>query len=216
VQLCVIAKEPRPGFAKTRLSPPCTPRQAAAIAEASLADTLEAVLCADAHRRLLVLDGAVGRWLPEGFEVVPQADGGLDRRLAAAFAWCFSTMPDEPVVLIGMDTPQVRPEELVDAGERLHAGADAVLGPATDGGYWLIGLRTMVRGAFTGVPMSSAETGGAQRRRLESLGCSVETIGALDDVDRFADAERVAAQHSAGRLAAAVACVVREPVDAFR
>ena len=79
MQLCVIAKEPRPGFAKTRLTPPCTMTQAAAIAEAALADTLDAVLTTPARRRVLALDGAVGSWLPPGFEVVPQSDGGLDQ-----------------------------------------------------------------------------------------------------------------------------------------
>jgi glycosyltransferase A (GT-A) superfamily protein (DUF2064 family) len=141
MQLCVIAKEPRPGFSKTRLTPPCTPADAASIAAAALADTLDVVRSTPARRRVLALDGSTGDWLPDGFDVIPQAEGGLDARLAAAFASCFATHPDEPVVLIGMDTPQVTADHLLTAGARLNAGADAVLGPATDGGYWLIGLR---------------------------------------------------------------------------
>jgi rSAM/selenodomain-associated transferase 1 len=215
VQLCVIAKEPRPGFAKTRLTPPCTREQAATIAEAALADTLDAVARTPASRRVLVLDGDVGSWLPPGFEVVPQSGGGLEQRLAAAFAFCFSTVPDEPIVLIGMDTPQVQPAMLTDAGQRLHR-ADAVLGPATDGGYWLIGLRTSVPGAFAGVPMSTGETGEAQRTRLERIGCSVELVNELDDVDTFADARRVAAQYPTGRFASAVAPAMREPAGTIR
>src|SRR5690606_41709335 len=57
-------------------------------------------------RRVLVLDGSPGPWLPPGFDVVPQGTGGLDERLADAFARC-----DGPALLIGMDTPQVRSEE---------------------------------------------------------------------------------------------------------
>ena len=69
--LLVIAKEPRPGRVKTRLTPPFTPEEAAALAEAALADTLDAVARTPAERRVLVLDGTPGPWLPAGFEVVP-------------------------------------------------------------------------------------------------------------------------------------------------
>jgi hypothetical protein len=215
MQLCVIAKEPRPGFAKTRLTPPCTPAQAAAIAEAALADTLDAVLRAPARRRVLALDGVIGSWQPPGFTVVPQAEGGLDQRLAAAFTFCFSTMPDEPVVLIGMDTPQVQPTALIDAGHRLHSGADAVLGLATDGGYWLVGLRTLTPRAFADVPMSADVTGAVQQSQLRRLGCSIELLDELDDVDTFADARRVASLCQPGRFSSAVAAVTRKPMHAL-
>ena len=64
-----MAKEPVPGRVKTRLVPPCTPRQAAALAEAALADTLHTVLAAPARRRVLVLEGEPGPWLPAGFDM---------------------------------------------------------------------------------------------------------------------------------------------------
>ncbi|MFC9290815.1 glycosyltransferase, partial [Streptomyces sp. NPDC057052] len=64
--LLVIAKEPLPGRVKTRLTPPFAPWEAAALAEAALADTLAAVAAAPAVRRRLVLDGAPGPWLPPG------------------------------------------------------------------------------------------------------------------------------------------------------
>ncbi|CAM5579726.1 hypothetical protein SVIOM342S_07620 [Streptomyces violaceorubidus] len=86
--LLVIAKQPRPGRVKTRLTPPFTPAEAAALAEAALADTLGAVAATPARRRVLVLDGDPGPWLPPGFDVVPQGAGGLDARLADAFAGC--------------------------------------------------------------------------------------------------------------------------------
>ncbi|NEA38306.1 DUF2064 domain-containing protein, partial [Streptomyces sp. SID11385] len=129
--LLVIAKEPRAGRVKTRLTPPFTPAQAAALAEASLTDTLRTVAAAPATRRVLVLDGTPGPWLPPGFDVVPQCAGGLDERLAAAFAACAG-----PALLIGMDTPQVTPA-LLDV--RLAKG-EAVFGPALDGGFWALGL----------------------------------------------------------------------------
>lgn len=154
--LLVIAKEPLPGRVKTRLTPPFTPRQAARLAEAALVDTLHAVAAAPATRRVLVLDGAPGPWLPSGFEVLPQCAGGLDERLADAFAHCSG-----PALLIGMDTPQVTPELLtVD-----FAGCDAYLGPAEDGGFWALGLAEPDPALLRGVPMSTPETGAAQRER---------------------------------------------------
>lgn len=103
--LLVIAKEPLPGRVKTRLTPPYTPQEAAALAEAALTDTLHALLRTPARRRVLVLDGSPGAWLPSGYEVAPQAAGGLDERIAAAFGLC----DDGPALLVGMDTPQLTP-----------------------------------------------------------------------------------------------------------
>src|SRR3954453_7863998 len=83
--LIVIAKAPVPGRVKTRLCPPCTPAQAAALAEASLRDTLAAVLRTRAQRRVVALDGAPGPGLPDGFEVIAQRGGGGAERLTSVF-----------------------------------------------------------------------------------------------------------------------------------
>ncbi|MDX3224985.1 DUF2064 domain-containing protein [Streptomyces sp. ME19-01-6] len=194
--LLVIAKEPRPGRVKTRLTPPFTPREAAVLAEAALTDTLHTVAAAPVSRRVLVLDGAPGGWLPPGFEVVPQCAGGLDERLADAFAGC-----DGPALLIGMDTPQVTPELLtVD-----FAGCDACFGPAQDGGFWSLGLADPDPGLLRGVPMSTAVTGAVQRERLVAAGLRVRDLPRLRDVDTALDAEAVAASAPHGRFAAAFA-----------
>ncbi|MGW2343417.1 TIGR04282 family arsenosugar biosynthesis glycosyltransferase [Streptomyces sp. NPDC001661] len=194
--ILVIAKEPRPGRVKTRLTPPFTPQEAAELAEAALADTLEAVAQAPAARRVLVLDGAPGPWLPPGFEVVPQCAGGLDERLAAAFAQC-----DGPALLIGMDTPQVRPDLLtVD-----FADCDAWFGPALDGGFWALGLAAPDPRLLRGVPMSTAHTGAAQRARLVGAGLTVRDLPPLRDVDTAEDAAAVAAEAPHGRFAARLA-----------
>ncbi|MEU2894570.1 TIGR04282 family arsenosugar biosynthesis glycosyltransferase [Streptomyces sp. NPDC001273] len=191
VTLLVIAKEPRPGRVKTRLTPPFTPEEAAALAEAALADTLEAVARTPARRRVLVLDGTPGPWLPAGVEVVPQCAGGLDERLAAAFAGC-----DGPALLIGMDTPQVTPELLtVD-----FADCDAYFGPAEDGGFWALGLAEPDPGLVRGVPMSTPDTGAVQRRRLTRL--RVRDLPLLRDVDTADDAAVVAATAPGGHFAA--------------
>ncbi|MDU0255102.1 DUF2064 domain-containing protein [Streptomyces sp. PU10] len=194
--LLVIAKEPRPGRVKTRLTPPFTPVEAAALAEAALADTLAAVVATPARRRVLVLDGAPGPWLPPGFDVVPQCAGGLDERLAEAFGGCAG-----PALLIGMDTPQVTPD-LLDVDLRDH---DACFGPAEDGGFWALGLARPEPALVRGVPMSTPVTGAVQRERLLAAGLRVRDLPRLRDVDTAADARAVAALAPHGRFAARLA-----------
>ncbi|MFF9003021.1 DUF2064 domain-containing protein [Streptomyces achromogenes] len=197
--LLVIAKEPVPGRVKTRLTPPYTPEEAAALAEASLIDTLRTVLGAPARRRLLVLDGDPGPWLPPGFEVVPQVPGGLDERIAGAFAHC----DRGPALLVGMDTPQLTAELLSAVGQEGH---DAWFGPAADGGFWALGLADPTRaGALVrGVPMSTDRTGAAQQLRLTEAGLTVSHLPLLRDVDTAADAAAVAGLCPPGSRFAAV------------
>ncbi|WP_329309776.1 TIGR04282 family arsenosugar biosynthesis glycosyltransferase [Streptomyces sp. NBC_01262] len=203
VTLLVIAKEPVPGRVKTRLTPPYAPWQAAALAEAALADTLHAVLRTPARRRVLVLDGAPGPWLPPGFEVVPQATGGLDERLAAAFA----RYDDGPALLVGMDTPQLTPELLAPAlAPGGWDGCEAWFGPAADGGFWTLGLSepALAPALIRGVAMSTPATGEIQRRRLTDAGLRVRDLPPLRDVDTAADAAEVAAAVPRSRFAAAL------------
>ncbi|MDO9408333.1 TIGR04282 family arsenosugar biosynthesis glycosyltransferase [Patulibacter sp.] len=189
----VIAKAPRAGRSKTRLCPPCTPQQAADLAEAALGDTLAAVLAAPAGRRVVVLEGEPGAWLPDGFEVVPQRGDGLDERLAGAFQDVAADATGG-AVLVGMDTPQVTPGDLADAWAALQAdGTDAVLGHAPDGGYWSIGLRVQDPALFVGLPMSTEHTGADQEARLRAHDLSVSLLPERRDVDLIDDARAVAA-----------------------
>jgi uncharacterized protein len=189
--LVVIAKAPAPGRSKTRLCPPCTPEQAAALAEAALRDTLAAVAATPARRRVLALDGEPGRWLPPGFELHLQRGDGLGERLCNALA-----AAEGPALVVGMDTPQLSPALLRLAARRLaKPDVDAVLGPAVDGGYWTIGLDRPRPEAFDGVPMSSADTCATQRARLAQLGLRIAELPALRDVDTIADAASVARDH---------------------
>jgi glycosyltransferase A (GT-A) superfamily protein (DUF2064 family) len=189
--LLVIAKAPRAGHSKTRLCPPCTPRQAAGLAEAALADTLDAVLAARADRRVLVLDGVPGPWLPDGFEVVRQRGDGLADRLANGFADAGG-----PGFLVGMDTPQVTPELLDEALDH-----EVAFGLASDGGWWGLGLPAPLP-VFDGVPMSSIFTGAFQRARLRAAGLDPHELPVLRDVDTIADALDVAATAPWTRFAA--------------
>lgn len=200
----VVAKAPVAGRVKTRLCPPCTPDQAAVIAEAALADTLTAVARCGAVRKIVALEGEPGPWLPSGFEVIPQTSGDLGRRLTAAWQ-----AVGGPGLQIGMDTPQLSSELLDHAlGQLMTPSVDAVLGPAEDGGWWAIGLRRADPRVFVGVPMSTPATGAAQLARLEQLGMSVRTLAALRDLDHIEDGLAIAHLHPALRTAHAVRSVL--------
>jgi rSAM/selenodomain-associated transferase 1 len=207
MNLLVIAKAPVAGRVKTRLCPPCTPTQAARLAEAALADTLAACAGADA-RRVLVLDGRPGDWLPDGWDVIAQRGNGLAERLEAAFADAGG-----PALLVGMDTPQVTARHL-RAGLAALGEADAVYGPAADGGYWAIGLRHPDPAVFARVPMSRVYTGAIQRARLAALGLRTVELPVLRDVDDIAAARAVAAAAPASRFAAALADIAPAAVAA--
>ncbi|NEC44359.1 DUF2064 domain-containing protein [Streptomyces sp. SID8016] len=199
-ELLVIAKEPVAGRVKTRLCPPFSPAEAAELAAASLADTLETLLALPARRRVLVLDGRPGDWVPPGFEVVPQSGGGLDERLAAAFGGCTG-----PALLVGMDTPQIGAAHLAPAlAPDAWDGCGAWFGPAEDGGFWALGLAEPDPALLLGVPMSVPETGAVQRSRLVEAGLAVRELPVLVDVDTAADARRVASAAPGGRFAAAL------------
>jgi uncharacterized protein len=201
VALLVIAKEPLPGRAKTRLTPPCSAVQAAELARASLLDTLDVIARTPAARKVLVFEGDARRWRPEGFEIIPQRGSGLGERLAAAFDDVQS-----PALLVGMDTPQLTPRLLLDGMRALAAhDVDAVLGPAHDGGYWSVGFNEPVSGAFNKVPMSCESTWITQRARLGELGLRVHEQPLLRDVDTIEDARAVASAAPHTRFARALA-----------
>ena len=196
----VIAKTPAAGRVKTRLTPPLTPTQASDVAWACLIDTLAAVGRVPARRRVLLLDGDPGAWVPDGFDIVAQRGEGLADRLTAGF-----TDVDDDAIVIAMDTPHLDSDDLAVALSALQDSHDTVFGPATDGGFWLLGLRRAIDAAavFDGIPMSTADTGAAQLERLRGLGLTTLMLGPLRDIDTIDDVLAVAAAHphsSLGRL----------------
>ncbi|MFD5467379.1 DUF2064 domain-containing protein [Kitasatospora sp. NPDC127059] len=159
-----------------------------------------------AGRRLLVLDGEPGDWLPPGWEVLPQGGGGLDRRLAAAFAHAARLAPDAPALLVGMDTPQLAPAALAEPlSAARRPGLDAWYGPAADGGFWALGLarptERLAARLLHDVPMSTPDTGAALLRRLAEAGLAVHRLPRLTDVDTVDDARQVAEEAPHSRFA---------------
>jgi glycosyltransferase A (GT-A) superfamily protein (DUF2064 family) len=211
IQLLLLAKAPVPGRVKTRLCPPWTPEESALVAAAALQDTIDTLSAVPAVARTLVLDNPTGAAVdvPPGWQVTAQRGGLLDERIAAAFV--DTARPGVASLLVGMDTPQLTAEHLATAADALadsevHAGAHAVLGPAFDGGWWLLGLRDPTAAtAVRGVTMSTASTAEHTAAALRGRGLSVVATTTLRDVDTVADAVAVAADRRAGRFARTVA-----------
>jgi glycosyltransferase A (GT-A) superfamily protein (DUF2064 family) len=204
----VLAKQPLPGHSKTRLAPRYGDVGAARLAAAALADTLDVVRQVPRARKVLVLAGDPQGVDCAGFQVVGQAAGSHAERIQAAFE-----LVDGPAVLVGMDTPQLRPG-LVDLDR--SAPVDAWLGPAQDGGWWAMGLRHAARDAgrvLAGVPMSTPRTGALQRIRLEEAGLRVAVLPTLRDVDEPDDARAVAALIPRSRFGRELAALEAPAVD---
>lgn len=193
--ILVVAKAPVAGLAKTRLMPRFGPEGAADLAAAALLDTLAAVSDADVDVRIVALTGDLtaaqrGDEIASalvGFTVIPQRGAGFSERLVSAHTEA-ATLAGRPVLQIGMDTPQVTAGHLSDAARLLVDGAvDAVFGPATDGGWWALGVSDpSTATVLRDVPMSRADTGALTLAALEGRGASVAALTELTDVD-FAD-----------------------------
>lgn len=186
--LVLIAKEPLPGKAKTRLHPPLSLEQAAELAAASIQDTLAVMAQIPATRRIIAFEGNLLPLGSELCEVMTQTTGSLDVRLGAIFDEC-----DGPTVLIGMDTPQLSVSDLEPAFSAWPSDIDAFFGPATDGGFWALGLAEPTGDLLRGVPMSQGDTGELQLKRLAEAGLRVGMLPALTDVDTIDNARDVAA-----------------------
>ncbi|BBZ06213.1 hypothetical protein MDOR_03820 [Mycolicibacterium doricum] len=196
VTVLVVAKAPVPGLAKTRLAVTVGLEMAAVIAAAALLDTLDAVLAAPVQARVVALTGDIDaaqhnsgvlRAKLSGFTVVDQRGDSFAERLVHAHADAAAAVGDRPILQIGMDTPQVTADLLGRCAQTL-LGADAVLGPARDGGWWLLGVRTAgMADCLREVPMSRGDTGALTRKRLQDRGIDVVMVDEVADVDTAAD-----------------------------
>jgi rSAM/selenodomain-associated transferase 1 len=175
--VAVVAKEPVAGHAKTRLAPALGPGGAAAAAAAMLVDTLAVVARVDAEPWLCFTPGAARERLAAqapGFRLLPQSGGDLGDRLAAC-AVALRAAGAERIAIVGADTPHLRPA-WYEAALTLVDQVDLVLGPALDGGYYLVAGREPPRELFV-------ET----LRRAERHRLRVALLPPLRDLDRVED-----------------------------
>ena len=150
-RICVLAKAPVPGAVKTRLAGAIGAEAAAELAKAFLADTLRLAQSLRGARVALVLAGApaaVGE-LPDGIELWPQGEGDLGQRLELCLGRALELSP--VALAIGTDAPSLDPD-LLRQGLTALESQPAVLGPAEDGGFYLLGLRRCPRRLLPGLP----------------------------------------------------------------
>jgi rSAM/selenodomain-associated transferase 1 len=190
VRILVFAKAPVPGRVKTRLIPALGAEGAARLARRLLGLALEQARAAAVGPVELCMSPAPGHpdWgdiaLPSGIDTSDQGGGDLGERMARAARRRIEA--GEPVLLTGTDCPGLDAARLRAAAARL-ADHDAVLHPAEDGGYPLLGLNTFHPSLFTDMPWSTAAVALLTLRRAAALGWRVWVGEALRDIDTPGD-----------------------------
>jgi len=200
----MFVRRPTPGMTKTRLIPALGAEGAAEFYRGMAERVAAVVLAVDrpALRRIAYFDPAgageeVATWLGSGFDYVPQPDIALGERLVRGFEDAFEH-DAESAVAVGTDCVEITPELLAEAFDAMAGphGRSAVVGPASDGGYWLIGLRRprpeVFPAVFTGIEWSTPRVTEQTLTRLSAAGATVHLLPELRDIDRPEDLARPA------------------------
>ena len=190
----VFARAPVPGRVKTRLVPRLGEWGAAQLHLRLTANALRCARAAGCGPVSLHLSEGNSRFRSACLQRGADLGGRMERALHAALR------RHRAAILIGADVPALRPADLVRAARALVAGYDAVLGPAEDGGYVLIGLRRPLAGVFSGMAWGTDSVYAATVARLAATGCRWRALRPLWDVDRPADLARLRALRSPSTL----------------
>ncbi len=187
--LCILVKSPRPGEVKTRLAPAVGLDGAATLARAFLDDTLALARRLSWARVVVVVSGDPAPLaLPADVEVWSQGPGDLGERMERALVRALA--PGRRAILLGTDSPGL-PARMVEAARASLPARGAVLGPAGDGGFYLIGLDRCEPGLLSGLPWSRSDTLVHTEARLRRAGRAVARAEPWFDVDEPADLERL-------------------------
>jgi hypothetical protein len=209
IHVCVFAKSPVPGEVKTRLAASVGCAPAAALAGAFLADTWTLVSGRRWADPVIASTGMIPAGIAPGATVWMQGEGTLDERIERVMTYALSRR--RGAIALGADSPGLPVEVLDEAAARVARG-EAVIGPADDGGFYLLGLPRFPPGLLTGVPWSSELTCGAVLRRLSDHGMNTAMLPRWFDVDRGEDLPRLksllaSSPDRAPRTAAALAAM---------
>ena len=192
----IFAKYPEPGAVNTRMVPPLTPAEAAALHGASLVAVCERIagvgsvdarLVVTPDERADVLLRVVADYVAECW---PQGNGDLGRRLTRATQRAFE-IGASGVLLLGADSPTLPMSYLTDAVAALSEH-DAVLGPCDDGGYYLLGMRRRLPALFDRIDWGGPDVADQTRDRAAAIGVNLNELPTWYDLDRFADLQRAA------------------------
>ncbi|MPZ15692.1 MAG: DUF2064 domain-containing protein [Chloroflexi bacterium] len=190
----VVAKSPQPGVSKTRLYPPLEPVEAAELAAAFIDDAIESVREAACVPRVLCRDAAerraLRRMVGRKAEVATQSGSGLGAALLSAFVQGFRDGFAD-VAVLGSDSPTLPPVVLREAFCALGQGADVVLGPSDDGGYYLLAARTLHPQLFSEMPWSTDSVANLTLARCASEGLATHRLTTWYDVDDLTSLQRL-------------------------
>ncbi len=185
MRLVLFARYPTPGACKTRLIPALGADGAARVHK-QLAERTLATLRASGQPVELHYTGAdeaaFRQWLGDGIALVPQAEGDLTDRLMAA-------LDPAPVIFFGSDTPDLEVHHVAAAAAALDQH-QVVIGPADDGGYYLIGMKQPMPELLTDMPWSTDQVTSETLRRLSAKGSVPIMLETLHDCDRPEDVRR--------------------------
>lgn len=183
-RVVMFTRYPEPGRAKTRLIPALGADGAAALHRTLTERTIDAIRQSGLAMEIRSTGAPVGAfadWLGDG-QIVDQGEGDLGERLHRAG-------PPYPTVFVGADAPDLTPALLRNAADAL-AHAPAVIGPAEDGGYWLLGLSRAVDDVFTEIDWSTDSVCAQTTARLAAAGIAPVMLSTLADCDRPEDLAR--------------------------
>lgn len=196
VALVIMVKQPAPGHVKTRLCPPLTPEQAAELYRCFLLDKMaqvRRVAAAGTYLAFTPLEAEefFRHLAGDRFLLVPQEGGDLGERLGRLSQRLLAT-GHPGVVIIDSDTPSLPDHYLAEAVEQIgQAGSDAVFGPAADGGYYLVGLRSPAPALFEGITWSTPLVLEQTLVRAAGAGLRVHLLPSWFDVDTGNDLQRL-------------------------
>jgi rSAM/selenodomain-associated transferase 1 len=187
-KLLVFARYPELGKVKTRLAADIGAAEALRVYEQLLAHTHSVVQQISASRTLWLAaeppTGSTPLW-PDAEQLVQPTHNDLGARMQHAFEEAF-TQGAKRAVVIGTDCPGLQPEHLQQAFAQLESH-DVVLGPAEDGGYYLLGMRTLQQPLFTGITWSTNTVLTDTLAIAQRQGLSVALLPTLHDIDNGAD-----------------------------
>jgi hypothetical protein len=187
LRVVVMARHPLPGRVKTRLAARIGAEAAAGLQAAFIAD-LAARLATTGLPVTWAVDppDAPFEALVPGVRSVPQCAGDLGARMAAVLARLWAEAPG-PLVVLGSDVPHLALARLGEAAAALAGGADVVLGPAVDGGYYLLGLRGPAPSLFVDMPWGGPTVLEETLRRVAAAGLRAARLAPEHDVDTWED-----------------------------
>jgi rSAM/selenodomain-associated transferase 1 len=192
--LAIMAKQPRVGRTKTRMTPPLTPEQAASLAEALLQDTLALAAGLEEFDLAVALTPAEARpyfeaRTPPGTHLLPVSGPDIGDCLSATMQVLFA-QGYKQVLALNADGPSLPPEYILRAAAQLE-DHDVVFGPGHDGGYYLVGMRAPHPGVFTGIAWSTAAVLDQSLAQARRLGLRAAVGSPWYDVDTPRDLHRL-------------------------